>query len=110
MWTVGAWFVPGVNFVVPRRFVLDIGRASSLAWRENRDTALVNLWWAAWVAHALVLMLANRTDPGSMPLLVVAELLMITAAVLLVLVIERVTTLQGFALGTTVPVARLGQV
>lgn len=110
VWTVGAWFVPGVNFVVPRRFVLDIGRASSLAWRENRDTTLVNLWWAAWVAHALVLMLANRTDPGSMPLLVVAEALMITAAVLLVLVIERVTTLQGFALGTTVPVARLGQV
>ncbi|MFJ4482400.1 hypothetical protein ACIP3D_08655 [Streptomyces longwoodensis] len=29
---------------------------------------------------------------------------------LLVLVIERVTTLQGIALGDTVPAARLGQV
>ncbi|MFF6825759.1 DUF4328 domain-containing protein [Streptomyces longwoodensis] len=109
VWTVGAWFVPVVNFIVPRRFVLDIGRASSLAWREKRDTTLVNLWWAAWVAHALVLTVANRTDPGSMPLLVLAEALMITAAVLLVLVIERVTTLQGFALGDTAPATRLGQ-
>ncbi|MEU3507300.1 Gfo/Idh/MocA family oxidoreductase [Streptomyces longwoodensis] len=110
VWTVGAWFVLVVNFIVPRRFVLDIGRASSLAWREKRDTTLVNLWWAAWVAHALVLTVANRTDPGSMPLLVLAEALMVTAVVLLVRVVERVTTLQDFALGDTVPVVRLGQV
>ncbi|GHD52663.1 DUF4328 domain-containing protein [Streptomyces galbus] len=106
-WTVGAWFVPVVNFFVPRRFVLDIGRASSLAWRETRDTMLVNLWWAAWVAHALVLAVANRADPGSMLLLVSAEALMITAAVLLGLVIERVTTLQAVALSDTLPAARL---
>ncbi|MCX4996591.1 hypothetical protein [Streptomyces longwoodensis] len=61
------------------------------------------------VAVVLVLTVANRTDPGSVPLLVLAEALMITAAVLLVLVIERVTTLQGFALGDTAPAARLGQ-
>ncbi|WP_020134459.1 DUF4328 domain-containing protein [Streptomyces sp. 351MFTsu5.1] len=90
-WTIGAWFIPVVNLFVPRRLVLDIGRASSPAWERKRGTTLVNLWWAAWVAHAAVLVVAGRLAPGSMAALVVAEALMLAAAVLLGLVIERVT-------------------
>lgn len=108
-WTIGAWFIPVVNFFVPRRFVLDIGRASSTSWEQKRDTTLVNLWWVAWITHALVLVVAGRVAPGSMAFLVVAEALMIAAAVLLGLVIERVTALQSTALGATVPVAPLPQ-
>ncbi|MFJ6085002.1 DUF4328 domain-containing protein [Streptomyces sp. NPDC092369] len=93
-WMIGAWFIPGVNFVVPRRFVLDIGRASAADWDRKRDTTLVNFWWGAWLTHSLVLMVAVRAAPGSMALLVVAEALMIAAAVLLGLVIERITTSQ----------------
>lgn len=105
--TIGAWFIPVVNLFVPRRLVLDIGRASSASW--ERDTTLVNLWWAAWITHALVLVVAGRVAPGSMAFLVVAEALMIAAAVLLGLVIERITALQSAALGATVPVAPLAQ-
>ncbi|MFJ1967294.1 DUF4328 domain-containing protein [Streptomyces sp. NPDC087903] len=108
-WTIGAWFTPVVNFFVPRRFVLDIGRASSASWEEKRDTTLVNLWWVAWITHALVLTVAGRVAPGSMAFLVVAEALMIAAAVLLGLVIERITALQSFALGSIAPVAPLAQ-
>ncbi|MFI5681528.1 DUF4328 domain-containing protein [Streptomyces cellulosae] len=108
-WTIGAWFIPVVNFFVPRRFVLDIGRASSASWEPKRDTALVNLWWIAWITHALVLVVADRVAPGSMALLIVAEALMIAAAVLLGLVIERITALQSAALDATVPVAPLAQ-
>ncbi|MDT0461525.1 DUF4328 domain-containing protein [Streptomyces gibsoniae] len=108
-WTIGAWFIPVVNFFVPRRFVLDIGRASSASWEEKRDTTLVNLWWVAWITHALVLTVASWTAPGSMAFLVLAEALMIVAAVLLGLVIERITALQSSALGATVPVAPLAQ-
>ncbi|MEU0411267.1 DUF4328 domain-containing protein [Streptomyces griseorubiginosus] len=90
-WTIGAWFIPVVNLFVPRRLVLDIGRASSPSWERKRGTTLVNLWWAAWVAHAAVLLVAGRVAPGSMAVLVVAEALMLAAAVLLGLVIERVT-------------------
>ncbi|MFF7279634.1 DUF4328 domain-containing protein [Streptomyces griseorubiginosus] len=90
-WTIGAWFVPVVNLFVPRRLVLDIGRASSASWERQRGTTLVNLWWAAWVAHAVVLVVAGRAAPGSMALLVLAEALMLAAAALLGLVIERVT-------------------
>ncbi|MCD0484856.1 DUF4328 domain-containing protein [Streptacidiphilus sp. ASG 303] len=109
-WTIGAWFVPVVNLFVPRRLVLDIGRASSASWEQKRGTTLVNLWWAAWITHAVVLTVGGRVAPGSMPLLVVAEALMVAAAVLLGLVIERITALQGAALGAILPVAPLAQV
>ncbi|MFJ9714314.1 DUF4328 domain-containing protein [Streptomyces sp. NPDC101234] len=108
-WTIGAWFIPVVNFFVPRQFVLGIGRASSASWEQKRDTTLVNLWWVAWIAHVVLLMVGGRVDPGSMAFLVVAEALTTAAAVLLVLVIERITTLQSAALGATVPVAPLSQ-
>lgn len=108
-WTIGAWFIPVVNFLVPRQLVLDIGRASSASWEQKRDTTLVNLWWVAWITHAVVLVMGGRVAPGSMAFLVVAEALMIAAAVLLGLVIERITALQSAALGATVPVAPLAQ-
>ena len=108
-WTIGAWFIPVVNFFVPRQLVLDIGRASSASWEQKRGTTLVNLWWTAWITHAVVLVVAGRVAPGSMALLVVAEALMFAAAVLLGLVIERITALQSAALGATVPVAPLAQ-
>ncbi|MFF4019727.1 DUF4328 domain-containing protein [Streptomyces sp. NPDC001843] len=101
--TIGAWFVPVVNFFAPRQVVLDIGRASSTSWEKGRDTTLVNLWWAAWVTHALVV-LASRVVPEPMALLVVAEALMIAAAVLVGLVIERLTVLQNAALRATVAI------
>lgn len=109
-WTIGAWFIPVVNFFVTRRLVLDIGRAGSASWEEKRDTTLVNLWWFTWFTHALVLVVANQVAPGSMVLLVVMEALMIAAAALLGLVIERITALQNSAPGTTVPVAPPAQV
>jgi hypothetical protein len=108
-WTIGAWFIPVVNFFVPRQLILDIGRASSASWEQQRGTTLVNRWWIAWILHAVVLVVAGRVAPGSMALLVVAETFMITAAVLLGLVIERVTAMQRTALGATVPVAPLAQ-
>ncbi|WP_371657455.1 DUF4328 domain-containing protein [Streptomyces sp. NBC_00280] len=108
-WMIGAWFIPVANLFVPRRFVLDIGRASSPSWEQKRDTTLVNLWWGAWTTHALVLVVAGQAAPGSMAILVVAEALMLAAAVLLGIVIERITALQSAALSTTAPVAPLAQ-
>jgi hypothetical protein len=108
-WTIGAWFVPVVNLFVPRRFLLDIGRASSASWEKKRDSTLVNLWWVAWVTHAVVLVVGGRVAPGSMAFLVAAEALMIAAAVLLGLIIERITALQSATLGDTVPAAPLAQ-
>lgn len=107
--TIGMWFIPLVNLIVPRGIILAIGRASSASWEEKRDTTLVNAWWAAWVGHGLVLTVASRVAPGSMAFLVVEEALMIAAAVLAGLVIERITALQNAALGATVPAEPLAQ-
>lgn len=108
-WTMGAWFIPVVNFFVPRRFVLDIARASSASWEPRRDTRLVNLWWAAWIMHAVVLVVGSRVAPESGVFLVLAEALMIAAAVLVGCVIERITTLQSAALRATVPVTPVAE-
>lgn len=104
-WLIGAWFVPLLNLFVPRRFVLDIGRASSPSWQPKRDATLVNLWWAAWIGHGIVLPLATATAPGSRAALAVAEALMLAAAVLLCLVIERITTLQSAAPAAPAPLS-----
>ena len=34
-WTIGAWFIPVVNLIAPRRSVLDIGRACSRRGRSG---------------------------------------------------------------------------
>lgn len=104
-WLVGAWFVPLLNLFVPRQFVLDIGRASSPSWNPKRDSVLVNLWWAAWIGHGIALTLTTEAAPGSRAALAVAEALMLAAAGLLCLVIERITTLQSAALRTPAPLS-----
>jgi gamma-glutamylcysteine synthetase len=71
-----------VNFWVPRQFVLDIDRASAGPSAKGRNTALVNAWWVALVAHT-------------------------AAAVLAVCVIERLTAQQGAALRAVSPVEPL---
>ncbi|MFJ9250154.1 DUF4328 domain-containing protein [Streptomyces sp. NPDC101776] len=101
--TIGMWFVPFAHLFVPRQVVLDIGRASSPSWAAKRDTTLVNAWWVAWIAHSLVLGFAGRLAPGSMTLLVVEEVLMVAAALLAGLVIERITALQDAAFDAAVP-------
>ncbi|WP_329303500.1 DUF4328 domain-containing protein [Streptomyces sp. NBC_00659] len=106
-WTIGAWFAPVANLYAPRQSVLDIGRASSPAWEQKRDVRLVTLWWAAWIGHGLAILTTTYVAQGSMALLVTAESLMIAAAVLLGLVIERITALQSAALRPTVPVEPL---
>ncbi|MEU4097035.1 DUF4328 domain-containing protein [Streptomyces sp. NPDC026673] len=108
-WTIGVWFVPLVNLFAPRQVLLDIGRASSVSWQETRDKTVVNLWWAAWLGHALALLTAGRIDPASIPLLALAESCMIAAAVLVGILIDRVTTLQGGALAAPAPLSPVVQ-
>ncbi|MFB7291227.1 DUF4328 domain-containing protein [Actinacidiphila glaucinigra] len=108
-WTIGVWFVPLVNFFAPRQVLLDIGRASSVSWQETRDRTVVNLWWAAWLGHGLALWTAGRIDPASIPLVALAEAFMIAAAALAGTLIERITALQGAALGTPAPLSPVAQ-
>ncbi|MEW2166734.1 DUF4328 domain-containing protein [Streptomyces sp. NPDC007084] len=93
-WPVVAWFVPLVNLVLPRRFVLDILRASTGGVKPGRDERLVNAWWGAWAGHALLVGIAQEAAPASLPLLVLGGALMATAGILAIQMIQRLTQLQ----------------
>jgi hypothetical protein len=57
-WSIGAWFIPFANFVIPVLIFQDLWRASSAearpgAWRKVRGSGLVGIWWAAFVVGAV---------------------------------------------------------
>jgi hypothetical protein len=103
-WAVFAWLIPVVNFWAPRGLVLAVHGASGPGAAEGRDRALVNIWWAAWVGHALVGTVAMQVADGtSLVLLLVAEFLELAAGALAIAVIQRVTARQSAALEATRP-------
>ncbi|MFH7334351.1 DUF4328 domain-containing protein [Streptomyces sp. KHY 26] len=106
-WGVLAWLIPVVNLWAPWVLVRDVLRASTPgAGAPARSDALVNAWWAAWVAHTLFApVCAWYGVGGSLPAEVAAEVLYGAAAVLAVAVIQRVTARQaaGIAAGAVAP-------
>ncbi|MGW2639570.1 DUF4328 domain-containing protein [Streptomyces sp. NPDC001348] len=113
-WAIGAWFVPVVNFWMPRRITLDIWDASGPAGRP-RSHAPVNAWWTLWIISLLAdratLRTYRRTD-GAHGLLDAARLMLfsdavdIAAAAFAIVVVLRLTGMQRRkALGGPVPVA-----
>lgn len=57
---VAAWFVPGVNLVLPYRVVADLWRAGGSG---DRVPWLLRAWWTAWLV-ALVAVVASRLALG----------------------------------------------
>ena len=59
-WTIGSWFIPLANFVIPVLIVQDLWRASTprstpgSSWRSEKGSSLVGWWWALFVAASLV--------------------------------------------------------
>ena len=107
-WAVLAWLIPVVNLWVPRGLVLEVRRASSVGTAgTGRDEVLVNVWWAAWAGHTVLTAASQLGGGTSLPLLVVAEVLELAAAVLVVFVIQRITALQSRVLAAGSPVEPL---
>ncbi|MGZ4678486.1 MAG: DUF4328 domain-containing protein, partial [Acidimicrobiia bacterium] len=55
-WSIGSWFIPFANLVIPVLIVQDLWRGSSPdhargdpGWRRASASALVGWWWAAWI-------------------------------------------------------------
>jgi hypothetical protein len=55
-WSIGSWFIPFANLVIPVLIVQDLWRGSSSdhargdpGWRRASASALVGWWWAAWI-------------------------------------------------------------
>jgi len=66
-WAVGAWFVPFLNFVWPKKIVNDIWRASDpqapphqgATWHGRPVHGLLDLWWTVLIATAIFTRLAS---------------------------------------------------
>lgn len=104
-WAVFAWLIPVFNLWVPRGLVLDVHRASGPGATGKSDRVLVNVWWAAWAGHTVVVTVGTRLGQGaSLTLLLVAGGLDLAAGALAIAVIQRVTARQATALTATLPV------
>ncbi|MER5408896.1 DUF4328 domain-containing protein [Streptomyces sp. NPDC002769] len=98
-WAVVAWLVPVVNLWAPRRLVLAVDHANAARGADRgRGDLLVNVWWSAWTGYAVVTAISQTGQGTSMPLLVASGALDIAAAVLAILVIQRITAGQRAAL------------
>ena len=88
VWGVLAWPIPVVGLWAPRPLVRDVLRASTPRAGDAapaRPATLVDVWWGAWVAHALFTVVCNGYGaPGSPALTVAADVLYGAAAVLAV--------------------------
>jgi hypothetical protein len=59
-WSIGGWFIPVANLVIPLLIVQDLWRGATPStprgdprWRSARGSWLVGVWWAAWLVSLL---------------------------------------------------------
>ncbi|WP_050514880.1 DUF4328 domain-containing protein [Streptomyces rimosus] len=109
-WAIGSWFIPIGNLGLPFRVAKETWQASAQSaphgsWRTV-STAPVRAWWAVWILGAglgnvgYALALATDTPETArlgMTAVAVADLLDITAAVLAILFVRKLTRMQQTA-------------
>jgi hypothetical protein len=110
-WAIGAWFVPILNLWRPKQIANDIWRGSSPgaaslrheAWKEQPVSALLHIWWAAWIISIYVGNVVGRlwvnadtveATRTAARLDLAAFVLEIPAAILAILVVRRLTARQ----------------
>ncbi|MFD9976633.1 DUF4328 domain-containing protein [Streptomyces sp. NPDC059017] len=104
-WAIGAWFIPIANMWIPRGIAADVLRASRPdpygGGVEGRG--LLNAWWGAWVCSLVFDRYASRTYDraedaeaihDAAALVLAGAGIDIFAAVLAVLFVRRITSMQ----------------
>ncbi|WP_232661776.1 DUF4328 domain-containing protein [Pseudonocardia sp. TRM90224] len=100
-WAIGSWFVPIMNLVVPFKIVGEVWTASRPGLgleaaelsRQPTDPR-VGWWWACWLGSWAVSWISARVpgSPAALGLLsTVSALLEIGAAVLLIVIVRRIS-------------------
>ncbi|MEV4919983.1 DUF4328 domain-containing protein [Streptomyces tirandamycinicus] len=104
-WAIGAWFIPIANLWIPRGIAADVLRASNPDPYDGKPVGrgLLNAWWGAWVWAVVFDRYASRVyerAQGADAIHDAAALLIagagfdMLAAVLAVLFVRRLTSLQ----------------
>jgi hypothetical protein len=105
------WFVPIVNFFLPKQVINDIWRASdpdrpavTRDWEQNRVPVLIHVWWVVWIVSGVVLNvvlgspLEEAETPGEMVSIareyVVVDVVDIVPAILAIFVVRAITNRQ----------------
>ncbi|MCT4355659.1 DUF4328 domain-containing protein [Streptomyces sp. Je 1-79] len=117
-WAVGGWFIPIGNLWIPRGIAADIWRASR--WQPYaadgaRELALLNGWWTLWVADMVADRIASQLyKRAETPEAYVTAaswslagyVLDIAAAVLAILFVRRLTSMQHTKATGMIPAAQ----
>ncbi|MFF5450394.1 DUF4328 domain-containing protein [Streptomyces sp. NPDC012950] len=105
-WAIGGWFIPIANLWIPRGIAADIWRASR--WQPYaadgaRELTLLNAWWTFWVADMVVGRIGDQLYKGAETAeaytaaaswSLMGYVLDIAAAVLAILFVRRLTSMQ----------------
>jgi hypothetical protein len=108
-WAVAYFFIPFVNFVLPYQVVQEIWRASDpavpaesrYAWQGHPGSVLVGFWWAFWLICEILglrsfnMGMSPYPEPNLARFSALADGFAVSAALLLVLVINRIRVRQA---------------
>jgi hypothetical protein len=118
-WTIGAWFIPVANLVIPALIMQDLWRGTDPdsprgdpGWRTRPGSALVGWWWAFYVASVVRFFVMwddnNAFTDSDLRSLRDADLVRavatgaaVGAAIFLMLVVRRITQRQQELLRAT---------
>ncbi|MEV4429346.1 DUF4328 domain-containing protein [Streptomyces sp. NPDC053792] len=117
-WAIGSWFIPIANFWIPQVIAADIWRASRrepYAADGKRELALLNSWWACWNIGIVAEMIATMQYKFAETIeawttatwwSLAGDALDIPAAVLAILVVQRLTSMQHAKATGMIPAAQ----
>jgi hypothetical protein len=105
-WAIGYWFIPILSLFRPKQIANEIWRGSNPALGSGRSSsipAVLSLWWGAWIIAVLFSYIARSSENTARTLddlafactmWVWTDLLALTAAILAMRVIKRITERQ----------------
>ncbi|MEU2235209.1 DUF4328 domain-containing protein [Streptomyces vietnamensis] len=117
-YAIGCWFIPLGNFWIPRSIAVEIWRASRwepYAADGKRELTLLNSWWVCWIIGTLVNWISGKmygaAETAEAYVIatqwsLVGYVLDAVAAVLAILVVRRLTSMQTAKATGMIPAAQ----
>jgi hypothetical protein len=105
-WSIGGWFIPLANLVIPVLVMQDLWRSSDPqsspdGWRSRPRSALVGWWWVAFVVAGVASRGSRTTDSSALSEIKSADnaaafgvVMFAVAAILAMLVVRSITARQ----------------
>jgi hypothetical protein len=89
-WSIGYYFIPIAMWFMPYKAMKEIWQTSV----PERGSTLLFLWWTAWVLHQITEQIINVIGPVSGFVIVIGDVLFLTAGIALTRIMSSVTKAQ----------------